>query len=59
MNNLANSYYFVDRLQDALIMRERTVELRQRYLSENHPLLGDNQCELSVSTIDCYAFSYR
>ena len=42
MNNLANSYYFVGRLKDALIMRERTVELRQRYLSENHPLLGEN-----------------
>ena len=59
MNNLANSYYFVGRLQDALIMRERTVELRQRYLSENHPLLGENYCEFIVSTIDCYVFSYR
>jgi hypothetical protein len=40
MNNLAASYSDVGRHQEALDMREKTLEFRRRVLPENHPEIG-------------------
>ncbi len=40
MNNLATSYLTIGRHQDALVMQEKTLELRRRVLPENHPDIG-------------------
>ncbi len=40
MNNLANTYLALGRHQDALLMREKTLEFRRRVLPENHPDIG-------------------
>jgi hypothetical protein len=59
MNNLANSYYFLERHNDALMMRENVLKLRRRYLPENHPLLGEHDCVLTDSLIECDALFHR
>ena len=40
MNNLANTYSDLGRHQEALVMREKTLEFQQRVLPENHPDIG-------------------
>ena len=40
MNNLANTYSALGRHQDALVLREETLEFRRRVLSEDHTDLG-------------------
>ena len=40
MNNLANTYSALGRHQDALVMKEKTLEFRRRVLPENHPDIG-------------------
>ncbi len=40
MNNLANTYSDLGRHQDALVMREKTLEFQRRVLPENHPDIG-------------------
>jgi hypothetical protein len=40
MNNLANTYFALGRHQDALLMREKTLEFRRHVLPENHPDIG-------------------
>jgi hypothetical protein len=41
MNNLAASYFDLGRHQEALEMREKTLEFRRRVLPENHPDIGE------------------
>ncbi len=40
MSNLAVTYFKLGRLQDALVMQEKTLEFRRRVLPENHPDIG-------------------
>ena len=40
MNNLALTYSLLGRLQDALVMQEKTLEFLRRVLPENHPSIG-------------------
>jgi len=40
MNNLALAYSKLGRHQDALVLREKTLEFRRRVLPENHPDIG-------------------
>ena len=40
MNNLAYRYGALGRHQDALVLREKTLEFRRRVLPENHPDIG-------------------
>ena len=41
MNNLANSYSALGRHNEALAMREKTLEFYRRVLPENHPDIGE------------------
>ena len=41
MQGLANSYYALGRHDEALEMREKTLEFRRRVLPENHPDMGE------------------
>ena len=41
MGNLAASYSALGRHQEALEMREKTLEFRRRVLPENHPDIGE------------------
>ena len=41
MNNLACSYSALGRHDEALEMREKTLEFRRRVLPENHPDIGE------------------
>ncbi len=41
MNNLANSYSYLGRHQEALEMGEKTLEFYRRVLPENHPDIGE------------------
>jgi hypothetical protein len=40
MGNLAATYSDLGRHQDALVMKEKTLEFRRRVLPENHPNIG-------------------
>ncbi len=40
MGNLANTYSKLGRHQDALELKEETLEFRRRVLPENHPHIG-------------------
>ena len=40
MSNLANTYGYLGRHQDALALREKTLEFRRRVLPKNHPDIG-------------------
>ena len=40
MNNFAVTYSALGRHQDALVMREKTLEFQRRVLPENHPSIG-------------------
>jgi hypothetical protein len=40
MGNLADTYGALGRRQDALVLREKTLEFRRRVLPENHPGIG-------------------
>jgi hypothetical protein len=40
MSNLAAAYSDLGRHQDALVMKEKTLEFRRRVLPENHPDIG-------------------
>jgi hypothetical protein len=46
MNNLANLYYDLGRHQEALVMKEKTLEFRRRVLPENHPEIGATSSRL-------------
>ena len=41
MHNLALSYSTLGRHEEALEMREKTLEFRRRVLPENHPGIGE------------------
>jgi hypothetical protein len=40
MGDLANTYSDLGRDQDALVMKEKTLEFQRRVLPENHPSIG-------------------
>ena len=40
MNSLSGTYMALGRHQDALVMSEKTLEIRRRVLPQNHPDLG-------------------
>ncbi len=40
MHDLANTYSDIGRHQDALVLREKTLEFQRRVLPENHPNIG-------------------
>ena len=40
MCNLANTYGALGRNQDALVLKEKTLEFRRRVLAANHPHIG-------------------
>ena len=40
MGNLALTYSALGRHQDALVLKEKTLEFRRRVLPENHPEIG-------------------
>ncbi len=40
MVNLAGTYSALGRHQDALAMKEKTLEFLRRVLPENHPIIG-------------------
>jgi hypothetical protein len=40
MNSLATTYGKLGRHQDALVLKEKTLEFQQRVLPENHPNIG-------------------
>ncbi len=40
MGYLANTYSALGRHQDALVMKEKTLEFNRRVLPENHPDIG-------------------
>ena len=40
MCNLADTYSGLGRHQDALVLKEKTLELRRRVLPQNHPDIG-------------------
>ena len=41
MNNLAASYSYLGRHQEAVEMREKTLEFFRRVLPKNHPNIGE------------------
>ena len=41
MGNLANSYSALGRHEEALEMREKTLEVYRRVLPDNHPDIGE------------------
>ena len=41
MGRVASSYSDLGRHQDALVLREKTLEFQRRVLPENHPDIGD------------------
>ena len=40
MGNLANTYSQLGRHQDALVLKEKTLEFQRRVLPENHECIG-------------------
>jgi len=40
MHNLANSYSYLGRHQDALKMKEKTLDFQRRVLPDKHPSIG-------------------
>ena len=49
MSNLANTYSELGRHQDALVLKEKTLEFFRRVLPENHPDIGTSCFNLSLS----------
>jgi hypothetical protein len=49
MSNLANTYTKLGRHQDALVLKEKTLEFQRRVLPENHFLLGISCYNMSQS----------
>jgi hypothetical protein len=49
MGNLAATYAVLGRHQDALAMREKTLEFERRVLPENHPDIGVSCFKLCMS----------
>ena len=43
MGNLANTYCALGRLQEAVVLQEKTLEFRRRVLSDNDPDIGGIQ----------------
>ena len=51
MNNLAISYSHLGRHQEALEMREKSLEFRRRVLPENHPETGEGVLRIVVRAL--------
>ena len=55
MNNLANSYSDLGRHQEAVEMREKTLEFCRRVLPENHPDIGEGDAAHGGARIALHA----
>ena len=55
MNNLANSYSALGRQQEAVEMREKTLEFRRRVLPENHPDIGEGDAAYGGARVALHA----
>ena len=49
MGNLAATYSALGRHQDALVLKEKTLDFRRRVLPENHPDIGTSCFNISLS----------
>ena len=49
VSNLANTYGALGRRQDALVLKEKTLDFRRRVLPENHPDIGTSCFNISLS----------
>jgi hypothetical protein len=53
MENLAGSYFTFRRHVDAVVLRGKVLEIRQRKLPEDHPDTGNNHvCHSGYATVD-------
>ena len=55
MNNLALSYSALGRHQEAVEMREKTLEFRRRVLPENHPDIGEGDAAYGGARVALHA----
>ena len=55
MNNLAISYSDLGRHQEAVEMREKTLEFRRRVLPENHPDIGEGDAAYGGARVALHA----
>jgi hypothetical protein len=55
MNNLAISYWALGRHQEAVEMREKSLEFRRRVLPENHPDIGEGDAAYGGARVALHA----
>ncbi len=55
MSNLANSYSDLGRQQEAVEMKEKTLEFRRRVLPENHPDIGEGDAAYGGARVALHA----
>ena len=55
MSNLANSYSALGRHQEAVEMREKTLQFRRRVLPENHPDIGEGDAAYGGARVALHA----
>jgi len=55
MLGLANSYSALGRHQEAVEMREKTLEFRRRVLPENHPDIGEGDAAYGGARVALHA----
>ena len=55
MGNLANSYSDLGRHEEAVEMKEKTLEFRRRVLPENHPDIGEGDAAYGGARVALHA----
>ncbi len=55
MSNLASTYSELGRHQEALEMKEKTLEFRRRVLPENHPDIGEGDAAYGGARVALHA----
>ena len=55
MSNLANSYSALGRHQEAVEMKEKTLEFYRRVLPENHPDIGEGDAAYGGARVALHA----
>ncbi len=53
MNNLASTYFDLERHEDALAMWEKVLEFNRRVLPEDHPDIGEGHVWSYASRVLC------
>jgi hypothetical protein len=51
MGDLGNTCSFLGRHEDALALKEKTLELLRRVLPENHPDIGEGLCSDALACL--------